>query len=427
MTVLGALLGVEERAIKDNALWGRWRRGDDLDTPAHHGMRVTAESAIRLSAVWACVSLICDSIATLPLGSFSRQDGVRRPVEPQPAWISQPNPDQELQQWVSQQLLALLLDGGTAYVYMVRDRFGDVIEAWNVPPHHVTARIDRDRQRVVYDVHDPERLGTVTLTGADMFHIPGLSWPGNLCGVPPLEAARQMLGAGLGAQEFAERFYGQGFSAAGVVEVPGDLSLEQARELKRDFSRMNSGVRKSHLPAVLTGGAAWKPSTVTPEQAQFLETRQFAVSEIARFFRVPPHMIADVENSTSWGTGIEQQSIGFVTYTLRPWLTRLEQAYSRHLLPARPAGSFAKFNVNGLQRGDFKSRQDAYAVGRQWGWLSADDVRTLEDEPPLPDGQGGGEYIVPANFRPAGQEPPAPQPAVPPLADANQNKGAPDG
>ena len=406
MTVLSALL--KQRAITNSSFWGAWQRGDDIPTDmSHAGVRVNRETAMSLSAVWACVSLIADSISTLPLDSFARQGGARVPFRPRPAWLVEPNPEQERPQWIGQQLVSLLLDG-TAYVYTPRDSRGDVIESWNAPPWMVTPRRVA-RGQVEYDVRD-EAGRVVTLNQAEMFHIPAMSWPGHLCGMAPLEAARHMLGAGLGAQEFAERYYGQGFSAHGVIQVEGDMDVPQMRELKQDFARMNSGTRKAHLPAVLTNGATYNPIAVSPEQAQFLETRSFGVSEVARFFRVPPYLIQDVEKSTSWGTGIEQQGIGFVTYTLRPWLERLEQAYTRHMMLLGPQSTaFVKFNVDGLVRGDFKSRMEGYAIGRQWGWLSADDVLALEDRPPLPDGLGQ-EYLVPTTHRPAGQEPPAPTP-----------------
>lgn len=392
MTLIGSLIDTfAERAIKDHDLWGRWARGEDIDTSPMSlaGVKVTRETAIRLSAVWACVSLISETVATLPLDTFVRRDGARHPYRPRPRWLDEPNPEQDRPQWIGQQLVSLLLDG-TAYIYTPRDRRGNVIEVWNAPAWMVTPRRVR-RGQIEYEVRDPN-IGMVTLSRAEMFHISAMSWPGEIAGIAPLEAARHMLGAGLGAQEFAERFYGQGMNQAGVVEVPGDLAPEQARQLKQDFAARNSGLRKAHLPAVLTGGARYNPTTVSPEQAQFLESRQFSVAEIARFFRVPPHMIGDVDRETSWGTGIEQQGIGFVTYTLRPWIERLEQAYSRHLLMFDQR-AFCKFNVNGLIRGDFKTRMEGYQAAINGGWMCADDIRRLEDEPPLPDGLGQKFYV----------------------------------
>jgi HK97 family phage portal protein len=287
-----------------------------------------------------------------------------------------------------------------------------VLETWNIAPERV--RLRRENQRIVYDIFDPDHDLMVTVGQDRMFHIPGLSWPGKLKGISPLEAARHLVGAGLGSQEYAERFYGQGMHQSGVIEAEDDLTIEQAKEVKQDFQRITGGLRKAHLPAVLVK-AKWNPMTVSPEQAQFLETRAFSGNEIARFFRVPPHMIADVEKSTSWGTGIEQQGIGFVTYTLAPWLTRLEQAYSTFLLN-RPfqRNAFVKFNVNGLMRGDIKTRFETYQIARQNGLMNADEIRALEDQPPLPDG-AGEEYWRPANIGVVGEEQTDPGPdAAPP-------------
>lgn len=397
MTVLSALF--KERVIYDKDLWGpsgKFARGDDIYTDETlAGVRVNRETAMSLSAVWGCVSLISDTISMLPLAAVQKQQiqgrDVRVPLNRQPRWIEEPNPEQERHQFISQQLVSLLLDG-TAYVYTVRDSRGDVVEVWNAPPWMVTPRRVR-RGRIEYEVQD-ENGRTAKLNQLEMFHIPAMSWPGHIRGMAPLEAARHMLGANLGAQEFAERYYGQGFTAAGIVEYPGDLQPTQAKELKQDFQRMTGGLRKSSLPAVLTNGATWKPSTVSPEQAQFLETRGFGVTEVARFFRCPPHRIADVERSTSWGSGLEEENIAFVMFTLASWIGRLEQGYSRRILTfGQQAAAAAKFNVNGLMRGRFKDRMEAYAIGVNNGFMCADDINALEDRPPLPNGLGGKFYV----------------------------------
>jgi HK97 family phage portal protein len=416
MTVIGRLIG--DRALTHGDVYGgRINQRFDHDTTLDVAGSVTRESAMQLSAVWACVSLISDSIANLPLGAFTKRANVRRPARTQPAWIETPNPTQNRGQFVSQQLVSVLFDGN-AYVYTIRDRVGTVVEAWNVAPWRVNPR--RERGRIKYAVTTDD--GDIkTLDQSEMFHIAGMSWPGELRGMSPLEAARKMIGTGIGAQDFAHRYYGQGFSAPGFVEVPGDFTPEQAKDLKDDVTRSWAGNKRAHLPGVLTGGASWKPATFSPEQAQFLETRQYSVSDIARFFRVPPHMIGDVEKSTSWGTGIEEQGIGYVTYTLGPWLGRLEQAYTRWLIQeGGQPNAFAQFNVNALLRGNLAARYEAYAVGRNWGWLSADDILALEDRPPLPEGKGT-EYLVPLNMRVAGEpipEPKAPEAQEPPAPPA---------
>lgn len=401
MTIVGRLLrrsGVQA-LIKSEDFWGAWARGEeDLSPLSVAGTRVTRDSAQAISAVWACRNLIAATIASLPADVFFRREGARRPFRPKPRWVNEPNAEQTRFGLIEQTLDSLLLDG-TAYLFTPRDRSGQVTEVWVVHPSHV--RPYRQDGQVLYDVSAPE-VGTVTLRGGiagEMFHIPAYAPPGALRGMAPIEVARVMLGAGLAAQEFSARFFGQGLHMAGVIEEAGELTTEQARELKRDFARANSGLKGAHLPAVLTGTAKWKPITMTAEQAQFLETRRFSKEDIATFFLVPPHLIALVDKTTSWGAGIEEQNIGFVTYTLRQWIERIEQSFTRYLLWDLP-GVFFKFNVDGLMRGNYKTRQEGLAIRRQWGTLNADDWRRLEDEPPLPDGKGQ-VYIIPSNFTPA--------------------------
>lgn len=392
MTVLRALLErPEERLIRDGDLWGKWSRGADIATDySASGVRVNRDTAMQLSAVWASVTLIADAIASFPLDTFVRREGVRRPYRPRPAWVVEPNSEQPRYSFIQQIGMSLLLHG-TAYVYTGRNGTGEVAELLATDPAKTTPT--RQNGRLSYEVRADDGQ-VLTLGPSQMFHIPARSWPGQIAGISPLEAARRMLGTGLGSQEFAERYFGQGFSSAGIVEVPEgvDVTPEQARELKEDFQRLSSGLKRAHLPAVLTQGATWKPNTVTPEQAQFLESRKFSVAEIARWFRVPPHLIGDVERSTSWGTGIEEQNIAFVQHTLRPWLELVEGYLTRHLLVS-PA--FVKFNVDSLLRGDIEKRNRAFATGRQWGWLSVNEIREKDDMPPV---EGGDEYLTPTNM-----------------------------
>jgi HK97 family phage portal protein len=391
VTILGSLL---QRAIRDEDVWGRWARGDDLDLGRSYAPTpVTRESAQALSAVWACRNLIAGTIATLPVDVYVRRDGARFPFRPRPVWVGDPNPEQTWTAFMEQVVESLLLDG-TAYVYVVRVD-GRVVETWCVHPQHVTPR--RERGQVVYDVFDAS--GSVTLQGGlggQMFHIPAYAPPGSLRGMPPLEVARTMIGAGLAAQEFSARFFGQGLHMGGIIELPQgvELSAEERKLLREDFGALYGGLRSAHRPAVLTGGAAWKPLGITPEQAQFIETRQFSKEDIATFFLVPPHLIGKTDKTTSWGAGIEEQNIAFVTYTLRQWIERVERSFTKFLLFDLP-GVFLKLNVEGLLRGQAEHRFRAYATARQWGWLSANDIRRLEDMPPIP---GGDRYLEPVNM-----------------------------
>ncbi len=398
MSVLAALLPRAHRAIRDEDVWGPWARGEDIDLGRNYTpVRVTRENAQALAAVWACRNLIAGTIASLPWDVMIRRGGTRRPFRPRPAWVGTPNVEQTHMEFLEQVVESLLLDG-TAYVYTPRGSDGRVTETWCVHPHHVRPR--REDGQVVYDVWDD--AGQITLRGGlggRMFHIPAYAPPGALRGMPPLEVARTMIGGGLAAQEFAARFWGQGMSASGIIQVPAgvDMSREQREELREDFRRIFHGLRRAHLPAVLTGGATWQPLTITPEQAQFIESRKFTKADIATFFMVPPHLISDVERSTSWGTGIEEQAISFVTYTLRQWIVRIEQSFTKYLLFDLP-GTFLRMNVEGLLRGQLENRFRAYATGRQWGWLSADEIRALEDMPPI-GGDAGEGYLSPANMQ----------------------------
>lgn len=396
MTAIAALLRSVANASRASE---EWAKGDDgWQSLVPSGVKVTRETAMQLSAVWACVRILSDTVSTLPVGTFRREGDVRIPT-PRPRWLDAPNPDQTRVEFVEQQVGSMLLDGN-AFIMTVRDRFGDIVDLWNVHPDLVEPK--RVGGQLVYDVTDPDTGQVTVLTRAQMFHIPCFAWPGQLRGVSPLEHARRVIGLGLASQEYAEKFYGQGMHGAGIIESKEPLTPDQGKELKRDFTRLAHGMANAHLPVVLSGGASWKPLSVTPEQGQFLESRKYSVAEIARWFRVPPHLIADVERSTSWGTGIEEQNIGFVTYGIRHLLERIEQAWTRWLFPF--TDEFVKFNVDGLLRGDQKSRYDAYAVSRQWGWMNADEIRALEDLPPLPDGLGQ-KYLIPTTHRGADDEP----------------------
>ena len=396
MSLLRSLF--ESRSISFQDVWGAggpWVSGG----PTHAGVPVGQDQALRLVAVNACVSLISESGAGLPLGAFSHDAEVRRPVVNQPGWLDTPNDEDTRFEFIDAVFTSLLMDGN-AYLEVQVDGMGEPQVVAALDPRSVVPFRGPDRVKVFeVTLESGTRVvapaWTRRSTGG-VLHIKGHRQPGALKGASPIERARQAIGLGLVTEEFGARFFGQGSHAGGVIEVDGPLNQDVVDRLKAGWEQHHSGPGKAHRPGVLTDGAKWKQMTIDPEHAQFLETRKFQVSEIARLFRVPPHMIGDVEKSTSWGTGIEQQGIGFVTYTLRSHLERVEQRLSQLL----PPGEFVKFNVNGLLRGDAKTRFEAYAVGRQWGWLSVDDIRRMEDQPPLPNG-AGAQYLTPLNMEPA--------------------------
>lgn len=398
MSLLTRLAGgrdVESRSVTFDDVWG---------APAqttHAGIAVDAKKALENRAVFGSISVITEGISTLPIHGFNPDGNKRMPLEHEPRWLARGfNPEVDVADGVAQLLVSLLADGNG---YVVPSRYrGDVVELFPQDPTKVN--IDRERAGgLVYDVHDGATHKVYRAAAGEMIHVRGLRWPGAIKGLAPITLARQAIGLGIAAEQFAALFFGQGANAGGVLEAPGDLDDGQAKKLARSWLRAHSGLRKAHLPAVLTGGLKWQKTGFAPEEAQMIETRRFQIEEICGFYRVAPWMVGELSQHASQGggNGIEAQGIQLITYTLRPWITRLEQA----LLPAvrgisNPHAEL-RFNVAGLLRGDSKSRYEAYALARQWGWLCVDDILALEDLPPLPDGKGQA-YLQPLNMVTAG-------------------------
>ena len=354
----------EERSLSYQDIWGGDLQFGGASTYA--GATVTQEGSLRMIAVWACVSLIADAISSLPLELYSEWGGVKREL-PTPPWINSPNTEMTFADHWHRVMVSLLLDGN-GYIYLGRNSSAAISTLTPVHPAQVSVWRDHATQKLVYNV------GGERLTSDDILHIPAFTVPGSLTGYSPIEMSRQAVGLGLVSEEYGARFFGQGATMSGVIEVPGDLTQEQAKVMAKTFSDAHSGTRKAHLPGVLTAGSKWQPITVTNEQAQFLETRRFQKQEIANLFRVPPYML-DPTVSSTWGTGISEQNRAFVTHTLMPWLIRVEQAISRLF----PRGQYVKFNLDSLLRGQITERYQAYKVGLEAGFLTIAEVRELED------------------------------------------------
>lgn len=370
---------------------GTWAGG----ARTYAGKNVDSAQALRLIAVHACVTLISETVAALPFGPVETVGGIRTPV-PQPGWMVSPNDEDSPVEFVESVVTSLLLDGNAYIEVVAAGRSLEPVSLGVIDPTSVTPVRRDGRKQFDVIVSGGQTVTAPAYTrGVDsgVLHIKGHRLPGSLKGGSPIERARQGIGLGLVTEEYGARFFGQGTHAGGVIEIDGPMTNEDVSRLKDGWESHHSSPGKAHRPGILTDGAKWKQTTIPPEHAQFLQTRSFQVSEIARLYRVPPHMIGDVEKSTSWGTGIEEQGIGFVTYTLGAHIARLEQRFGQLL----PPGQAAKFNVNGLLRGDSKSRFDAYAIARQWGWLSVNDIRRLEDLPPV---TGGETYLSPMNMEP---------------------------
>ena len=238
------------------------------------------------------------------------------------------------------------------------------------------------------------KQGTVKLAPYEVLHVPGLGFDG-LVGYSPIAMAKNAIGMAIACEEYGAKFFSNGAAPSGVLEHPG--TLKDPAKIRDSWNQTFGGSSNAHKVAVLEEGMKYTPISISPNEAQFLETRKFQINEIARIFRIPPHMLADLDKSSF--SNIEQQSLEFVKYTLEPWLVRLEQSMVRALIsPEEKKNLFIKFNVDGLLRGDYQSRMNGYATARQNGWMSANDIRELENLDRIPAEDGGDLYLINGNM-----------------------------
>ena len=376
--MLGRLFQSENRAISYQTLFAL---GDGFSRTTNAGTVVTQLDSLKIEAVYACVRLISDSISTLPVDVFVRRDGERRPFRPRPDWLDNPETGVSRTDHFQQVLVSLLLDGN-AFVRIIRDDQG-VAGLAVLNPQKVEVKRDPVSGAPVFFYDHRDRIDNF-----DMIHICEMRLPSELRGSSRIELIKENLGLARALEEFAARFFGQGSAASGIIEFPGNLTREQAKTLVDGFEEGHKGLRRSHRPGILFGGAKFQKTTVDNDAAQFLESRRFAIEEIARIFRCPPSMLGVTTPGAMSYASVEQNGIHFVQHTLRPYLVKLEDAYGKVL----PNGAFLRFNVDGLLRGDQPSRYAAYSTGIQAGFMSINDVRRLEDVQAV---AGGDEYRVP--------------------------------
>lgn len=360
------------------------------------GVPVNRDRAMRISTVWSCVTVRAEDIGALPVRVVEQQGRNRIPKEA-PVWLQKPNPETTRHQ-LFEQTSACVDIAGDAYWWRERDNTGRTAEVWMLPPSQVTPF--RDPPKSKGDPPGPKRfrLGQHEEYGLDrIVHIPGFMLPGRLHGLNPIDYHAHTLGLAAAAEEYGEAFFGNGAIMAGAIKLSDDPGKENADRMAESFVRDHSGVQNAFKPGVLFGGAEWVPLTIPNDSAQFLETRKYQRSEICGIFRVPPHKIGDLERATF--SNIEQQEISYVIDGLIPKTSRIEAAVV-HAGMLDP-GEQLRFNYAGRLRGDTIARYGAYAIGRQWGWLSVDDIRDMEDLSPLPAG-AGESYLEPLNMRPVG-------------------------
>ncbi|MFN8493833.1 MAG: phage portal protein [Caldilineaceae bacterium] len=400
MGFLTRILGPkEERSISESSMMALLRSGLNGASATAAGVVVSPEGSLQVTTVFACVRVLAESLASLPLLLYQRQGQAKLRMTDHPLYPilhDLPNPEMTSME-LRETMMGHLALRGNAYANKVYDGAGRIRELWPLRP---------DRMQVLRREESSELIYQYTLPSGEMRYLPtqevmhlrGIS-PDGINGYGPITLARQAIGLAMGTEEYGARFFGNGARATTVLKHPGKLSDKAFERLRDSWEARHQGLENAHRVAILEEGMAVDQVGLAPEDAQFLQTRKFQKGEICAIFRVPPHMAGDLERAT-FGN-IEHQSLEFVMYTLRPWVVRWEQGIARDLLTAEERKVYlAEFLLDGLLRGDLSSRYAAYAVGRQNGWLSANDIRGFENLNPIP---GGDVYLVPLNMVPADQ------------------------
>lgn len=368
------------------------------------GKTVTERSAMQMTAVYSCVRILSEAVAGLPLHlyKYTNSGGKAMALDHPLYRLLHDEPNLEMSSFVFREtLMTHLLLWGNAYAQIIRNGKNEIVALYPLMPNKMS--VDRDEGGRLYytyyrgsDEAIKNKEFAVTLQPSDVLHIPGLGFDG-LVGYSPIAMAKNAIGMAIACEEYGAKFFANGAAPGGVLEHPG--TIKDPQRVRESWQSTFGGSGNANKIAVLEEGMKYTPIGISPEQAQFLETRKFQINEIARIFRVPPHMVGDLEKSSF--SNIEQQSLEFVKYTLDPWVIRWEQSIQRSLLSSdEKAAYFVKFNLEGLLRGDYQSRMNGYAIGRQNGWMSANDIRELENLDRIPAEDGGDLYLINGNMLP---------------------------
>lgn len=384
--------GNEARTITPSN-WG-------IPSPAQDGAMQSAAipegNPMALGAFYACVTLLADVVATLPLKAYRWKDGAKVLVDPQPALlVSTPYPDVTWFSWLWMMMESLAVTGNAFGYITAFDASGDRPAAiLPIHPDHMVVKLPEDPLKP----SEPEYyVKGKRVASNKIFHVKRYPIAGQALSMSPVQKMASAVGLGLAAERYGLRYFRDSANPSGILSTDQELTPDQQKRAMKSWIISHQGRR---LPAVMSGGLQWQPITLTPNESQFLETRSFQRGEIAMWFRVPPFMIGDTEKSTSWGTGIEEMTLGFLKFTLMSWLSCIEQEFTARL----PRGQFAKFGTDELLRGDIKSRMEAYRLGREIGMYSANELRDFEDLEPI-EGPEGDMRLQPANFVPLGTTP----------------------
>ena len=376
--------------------WGSLTYGE-----SYTGINVSEHTALTYTAYWACVRLLTETLASLPFITYRRLNprGKERATDHPLYRIlhDEPNPEMDSFTFFETLMYHLVAANGNCYAYIdYEDDLTTIKYLWLMRPDRIQVGRDSETKEIIYTYRFDD--GSKIIPAYRVWHIPGLGYDG-MVGYTPLAQVRQAIGLGLATEKFGAKFFGNGTNMGGILEHPGNMSEPAQERLKKSITDKHEGLDNAHKMLVIEEGMKYAKNTVSPEDAHFLETRKFQRSEMASFFHIPPHMIGDLERATF--SNIEQQSLEFVVYTLRPWLVRLERSARRKLFsPSEKDTMFAEFLVDGLLRGDFQSRTQGYYQGIQGGWLSPNDVRELENKNPR---ENGDNYLQPVNMIISGQ------------------------
>lgn len=376
--------------------WGSLSYGE-----SYTGITVNRDTALNYIAYWACVRLLTETLASLPFLTNRRlQPRGKERATDHPLYSilhDEPNPEMDSFTFFETLMYHLVAVDGNCYAFIdYEDDLTTIKHLWLMSPDKVTPARN-EKKEIVYQYQFSD--GVRTIPGYRVWHVPGLGYDG-LVGYTPLTLAREAIGLGLATEKFGGKLFSNGTNMGGFLEHPGHMTTDAQKRFEKTILENGRGLDEAHKWIVLEEGMKATKLVMNPEDAQMLQTRKFQRSEMASFFHIPPHMIGDLERATF--SNIEEQSLEFVIYTMRPWFVRFERSAKRKLLSASEKQSlYFQILDQALLRGDIESRYRAYAIARNWGWMSANDVLDLEDRNGI--GEQGDIYMAPQNMIPADQ------------------------
>ena len=361
----------ERRAISFQTLWGA---GSDFELGTRSATLINETTALQINAVFSAISLISNTVSTLPVDAYIRRDGDQRAFRPVPSWVQRPDVDfSEKSGFYSALVTSLLLDGN-AFIRVFNNPRGEIVNLTILNPQSVEVKRN-SFGNVTYLVKGSSK----PLTQDECLQITDLVQPGEVRGISRVEALKENFGLAMALEEYAARFFGQGANPTGVIEFEGNLSAEQAKNLADGFdARHRNAGRRAHKTGVLSGGAKYKQTSVDPEKSQALEARRMAVEDVARAFSIPSNFL-NLPGTNTYSS-VEQNSLMFVKYCIRPIVEKIEGTMSR-LMSRYPGGetAYIKFSLDGLLRADYATRNQSYSVGLQAGFYTVNDIRRFEN------------------------------------------------